>query len=82
MADRDRRTIPFVALSKSASRTWAGVALGSDCRYRAATPVVCGAAMEVPVSVAVAVSLVFQVEVMPTPGANQSTQSPKLAQNG
>ncbi len=59
---------------------------GSRARVRlqvqGGDPVVCGAAMDVPVSLAVAVSLVFHAEVMPTPGANQSTQSPKFAQNG
>jgi len=34
--------------------------------------------MEVPLSVALAVSLVFQAEVMSEPGANKSTQDPTL----
>jgi heme/copper-type cytochrome/quinol oxidase subunit 2 len=37
---------------------------------------VCGVAIDVPLIVFVAVLLVDHAEVMPTPGANQSTQSP------
>jgi hypothetical protein len=37
--------------------TVAGVALGFPSRYRAATPATCGAAIEVPLKDAVAVSL-------------------------
>jgi hypothetical protein len=40
---------------------------------------VCGVAIDVPLIVRVAVLLVDQADVMPTPGANQSTQLPKFA---
>ncbi len=42
----------------------------------AATPATWGAAMEVPLMVLVAVPEVYQVEVMPLPGANKSRQVP------
>ena len=45
---------------------------------RAALPITCGVAIDVPLMVLVAVSLVFQSDVMPDPGANRSTQVPKL----
>ena len=48
----------------------------SPCRYSAATPVTCGVAIDVPLIVLVAVLLVYQAQVMPTPGANRSTQVP------
>jgi hypothetical protein len=37
---------------------------------------VCGVAIDVPLIVFVAVSLVYQADVIDTPGANQSTQLP------
>src|ERR671933_2640624 len=52
------------------------------CRYSAATPVVCGVAIEVPLIVLVAVSEVFHADVTLTPGANQSTQLPTFAHDG
>jgi hypothetical protein len=72
----DEVTIPFVVLPYSAVRTADGVALGFSCRYWAATPAVCGVAIDVPLIVFVAVSLVYQADVIDTPGANQSTQAP------
>ena len=43
---------------------------------RAAAPATCGDAMLVPEMVLVAVSLVYHADVVPTPGANRSTQEP------
>ena len=59
-------------------RTVAGVALGLLWRNRAATPATCGVAIDVPLSVAVAVSLVSQADRMLEPGAKISTTLPKL----
>src|SRR5919198_5699255 len=67
-----------VALSFSACCTVAGEALGLADRYSAAAPATCGVAIEVPLIVLVAVSLVSQDEVMLTPGAKMSVQVPKL----
>jgi hypothetical protein len=58
--------------------TVAGDALGLLCKKRAATPATCGVAIEVPLSVAVAVSLLNQDDKMLEPGANISTTLPKL----
>src|SRR5687767_9075643 len=66
----------LVSRSNSAVRTAAGVANGFDSRNSATTPALCGAAIDVPSIVLVAASLVFQADVMATPGANQSTQAP------
>jgi len=41
-----------------------------------AVPVTCGVAIEVPLMVLVAVSLVYQAEVMFKPGANISVHEP------
>ena len=60
----------------SASRTWAGVAVGFLARYRAAAPVTCGVAIEVPLIDWVPVLLLFALEVMPTPGAQMSRHEP------
>lgn len=38
----------------------------------------CGAAIEVPVSLWLSLSPLFQAEVMPVPGANRSVQAPQL----
>src|SRR4051794_34151645 len=54
----------------------AGVASGCRARYTAATPAACGAAIDVPLMVRVAVSPVSQSDVMSTPGAYQSTHGP------
>src|SRR6266511_45284 len=51
---------------------------GLTAATRAAAPATCGVAIEVPLMVLVAVSLVIQDEVMLTPGAKMSTQVPKL----
>ena len=45
---------------------------------RAIAPVTCGVAIDVPLKVAVAVSLAFQVERMADPGANSVKHEPKL----
>jgi hypothetical protein len=44
----------------------------------AAAPATCGVAIEVPLIVFVAVLLLYQADVMLTPGAMMSTQVPKL----
>src|SRR5438093_1443740 len=54
------------------------VAAGLPWRYRAATPAVCGVAIDVPLIVFVDVSVSHHADVMFTPGANQSTQEPKF----
>ena len=59
--------------------TCAGVADGLDCRYSAAAPATCGAAIDVPPIVAAPVSLVMPAETMFRPGANRSTQVPVFA---
>ncbi len=51
---------------------------GSPGGRSAAAPATCGDAIDVPLIVFVAVSLVRQVEAMPEPGANRSRQLPKL----
>src|SRR5215470_5201799 len=58
--------------------TCAGVRVGLAPRMSAAAPVTCGVAIDVPLMVLVAVSLVFHAEVMFTPGAKMSVQVPKL----
>jgi hypothetical protein len=75
-AVEDDVTTPFVVRLKSVLRTVAGEAPGFPCRYCAATPAVCGVAIDVPLIVRVAVVLVYQADVIETPGANQSTQLP------
>jgi hypothetical protein len=67
-----------VALFSIAAVTVAGDAVGFVSKNRAATPATCGVAIEVPEIVFVAVSLVFQDEVMLEPGAKISTHVPKL----
>src|SRR6185436_1088378 len=69
---------PVVARAFSSAITWAGVHVGCSWKTRAPAPVACGVAIEVPLMVLVAVSEVFQVEVMDDPGAKVSTQVPKL----
>ena len=58
--------------------TVAGDAPGLVCLIRAATPATCGDAIDVPLSVAVAVSLVNQADWMLEPGAKISTTLPKF----
>src|SRR5712691_2571300 len=53
-----------VALLTTPAWTSAGVALGNALRYSAAAPATCGVAIEVPLIVLVAVSLVIHAEVM------------------
>ncbi len=72
----DDVTMFWVLLLNSVSRTDCGVAVGNCCRCRAAAPAVCGAAIDVPLLTAVAVSLLMAADVMLAPGENQSTQEP------
>ncbi len=58
--------------------TVCGEAAGFTRRYSAATPATCGEAMDVPLKVALAESLVFQAEVMLLPGANKSKHGPQF----
>jgi hypothetical protein len=71
-------TTPVVALPTIPAATAAALWLPNWERYRAATPATCGVAIDVPLMVLVAVSLVFHVEVMLEPGAKTSTQVPKF----
>ncbi len=56
-----------------------GVEAGWDCSISATRPATWGVAIEVPLSVAVAVVPVCQAEVTPLPGANRSRQVPVMA---
>ena len=67
----------FAALTM-ALRTVAGDAVVCVCRYRAATPATWGVAIDVPLMMLVAVSLVDHADVMLDPGAKMSTTLPKL----
>ena len=58
--------------------TVAGDEPGLLWRIRAATPATCGLAIDVPLKVAVAVSLVRQADTMLEPGAKTSTTLPKF----
>jgi len=69
---------PVVALLFSAWATSAGDAAGCASRYTAAAPATWGEAIEVPLNVVVATSLVKNAEVMFVQGANRSRQLPKL----
>lgn len=69
-------TTPLVALATSAVATWAGVSVRWSASQRAAAPTTCGVAIEVPEMVLVAVSLVFQDDLMLEPGAKTSTRLP------
>ena len=69
-------TIDFVVRLKSAVRTVEGLDPGWPCRYCAATPAVCGVAIEVPLIVFVAVSLEYQADVIEEPGAKMSVHDP------
>jgi len=71
-------TLLAVALERIVDATCAGVADGAACSTFAAAPAVWGDAIEVPLIVFVAVSLVFQAAVMSTPGAITSTHEPTL----
>jgi hypothetical protein len=67
---------PDVAEVTMAFRTVDGAAEGLPWRYRAATPAVCGEAIDVPLIVFVAVLLVCHVDVMLEPDANKSRHVP------
>ena len=67
-----------VASLTRADITAEGEAAGTDERYLAAAPATCGAAIEVPLIVAVAVADEIPAETMEEPGANRSRQSPKF----
>lgn len=69
---------PRVAPCTIAVLTPAGVAEGVAASSSAAAPATCGAAMDVPDSVAVAVGEVWYAERMPEPGANRSRQEPQF----
>ena len=71
-------TLPVVALLTSASRTCCGVAVGVALSRSAAAPATCGDAIDVPLIVFVAVSLLSQALVMPEPGAKMSRHVPKF----
>lgn len=69
-------TTPGVAPATMASATPDGDIEGSASRCRAAIPATWGVAIEVPLTVLVAVSLVGHAEVIPDPGAKTSRQLP------
>jgi hypothetical protein len=71
-------TAPGVASASSSAVTCAGVHVGCSARISAAAPVTCGAAIDVPLPVRVAVSPPMEALVMSTPGANRSTHEPVL----
>jgi hypothetical protein len=70
-----------VARLVSVAATSPGDSQGFSCSTRAAAPATCGAAMEVPLNMAVSVSLVCEAEVIASPGAKISRQLPKLEKN-
>jgi len=67
---------PVVAALSSAASTPSGVAVKSLEYISATAPATCGAAIDVPEYVAVAVSLDATELRMPEPGAKMSTQLP------
>ena len=71
-------TTPGVSASWSAPRTTLAFAVGFEARYSAAAPAACGAAIDVPLIVFVAVSDASQSDVIETPSAKTSTQWPKF----
>lgn len=71
-------TVPVVAPPLMTSATVAGDAAGLVCKNSAAAPATCGAAIDVPLIVAVATSDVCQEDVMFEPGANKSTHVPQF----
>src|SRR5690606_30427828 len=62
----------WVASATSLSRICAGVQVGFAEAISAAAPATCGEAIDVPLMVLVAVLLLNQDEVIPTPGASRS----------
>ena len=75
-------TTLLVAAFTRPSRTCCGVAAGLAARNSAAAPATCGVAIEVPLIVLVAVSLVFHDDVMPTPGAKMSSARAEVRERG
>ncbi len=71
-------TLPAVDPPTSACATVAGEACGDPVRYSAATPATWGAAIDVPLIVAVAVSEECPADLMLDPGANRSRHVPKF----
>lgn len=71
-------TMPDVAPATRRSVTCCGVRVGWPSSNKAAAPATCGAAIEVPLSVAVAVSFVAKAEVIELPGAKRSTHEPQF----
>lgn len=71
-------TTPTVALSVTAEATPDGLSVGLIVSKAATAPETCGAAIDVPLMVLVAVFEVLQAEVMDEPGAKMSTQVPKF----
>ena len=69
---------PSTLLDNKRAFTSSGVASGLSSKYNAATPATCGAAMDVPLMVLIALSFVYHVDSISTPGANIETQPPKL----
>lgn len=69
-------TTPVVAEFTRPLRTVSGAEPGYCCRYRAAAPTTCGVAIDVPLIVFVAVSLVCQVDMIEDPGAKMSRHDP------
>ena len=73
---------PTVARESISAATCAGVHGGfsfwNSSRISAAAPATCGEAIEVPLIVFDASSLVFQADVIEEPGAKMSTQDPVL----
>jgi hypothetical protein len=67
-----------VEAAKSVDATVAGVAEGFVCKYNAATPATCGAAIDVPDIEVMSVVLRMYDDVTETPGANTSTHEPKF----
>ena len=67
-----------LAAPSSIEATSEGLALGLPARISAAAPATCGAAIEVPLSVAEALSPLMPADWMPSPGANRSTHLPLL----
>src|SRR5207244_13094751 len=66
------------AFAVSAGSTSSAAAFACTCSYSAAAPVTCGVAIDVPLIVFVASSLVSQSDVMLTPGAKMSRHGPRF----
>ena len=78
LVDRVSSTTFGVALDVMIVATCAGEKVGFADKMRAATPATCGDAIDVPEMVPVAVVPVCHADLIPDPGANMSTHSPKL----